>query len=296
MTALDDIFDLQDRVASSVVGAIEPRLRLSEIERSSRKPTASLDAYDLYLRALAQTYRHTKEAFDAAVALLRQALAIDPDYAPAAAMLGFCQVQAQGQGQALSDTDITADNRLARQAVAAARDDADTMWQAAWTLFRLAGETAMALAVLDRAVTLNQNAALAWVCKGWVHAYRNQPEPAIEALRRGLRLSPFDPLGHYFSTGIAIAHLAARRFDEAIEWAERGSHDQPRYIIPIRTKVVALAHLGRLDEARDEVGRLLAISPGRTIAAERAWIAPSYAPEIVELHVAGLRLAGLPEK
>ena len=105
--ALDDIFDLQDRVASSVVGAIEPRLRLSEIERASRKPTESLDAYDLYLRALAQVYRFTEEGFHEAVVLARQALAIDPSYAPAAASVGRCRgwQRAQGWG-AVSDDDI----------------------------------------------------------------------------------------------------------------------------------------------------------------------------------------------
>ena len=96
--ALDDIFELQDQVASSVVGAIEPRLRLSEIERASRKPTASLSAYDFYLRALAQLHRYTEEGFDEAVVLLRQALGVDASYAPAAAMVGWCHVLQRTQG------------------------------------------------------------------------------------------------------------------------------------------------------------------------------------------------------
>ena len=86
--ALDDIFELQDQVASNVAGAIEPKLRQSEIERASRKPAANLTAYDLYLRALAQSYRYTEEGLAEAVVLARQALAIDPSYAPAAAMVG----------------------------------------------------------------------------------------------------------------------------------------------------------------------------------------------------------------
>ena len=90
--ALDDVFELQDEIASSVIGAIEPRLRQSEIERASRKPTASLDAYDLYLRALAQLYRYTEEGLAGALTLLRQALAMDPLYAPAAALVGWCRV------------------------------------------------------------------------------------------------------------------------------------------------------------------------------------------------------------
>ena len=293
--ALDDIFDLQDRVASSVVGAIEPRLRLSEIERASRKPTERLDAYDLYLRALAQFYRYTEEGFDEAVALALQALAIDPSYAPAAALVGWCRFlqRAQGWG-AVADDDVAEGVRLARQALEAARDDPDTMWQAAWTLFTLAGEAVMAAALVDRALTLNPNAALAWTGKGWIHALRNQPEAAIEAFDRALRLSPFDPLGFHNTAGLALAHLAARRFEQAIEWADRALHDQPRFIAAIRIKIVANAHLGRLDEARAELGQMLAIYPGFTIAEWRKLWA-SFAPELAEVYVAGLRLVGVPE-
>jgi tetratricopeptide (TPR) repeat protein len=184
---------------------------------------------------------------------------------------------------------------LARQALEAARDDPDTMWQSRWTLFVLAGEAAMAAAVVDRAVTLNPNAALAWTVKGWIHALRNQPAAAIEAFERALRLSPFDPLGYYNAVGLAIAHLVARRFEPAIEWAERALHDQPRVATAIRVKIVANAHLGRLDEARAELGRVLAIDPKLTIAAMRVLFV-SAAPEFVELYVTGLRLAGLPEE
>ena len=294
--ALDDIFELQDQVASSVAGAIEPRLRLSEIERASRKPPESLSAYDLYLRALACVHRHTEASFAEAVALLGQALAIDPSYAPAAAMLSWCRTQQRPYGKGvLSDADLSATVLLARQALETARDDPDTIWQAAWALFRFAGETAMALAVLDRAVTINPNAALAWACKGWLHARREQPEAAIEALGQALRLSPFDPLGYLFAAGLAEAHMAARRFEQAIEWADRALHDQPRFHGSIRLKIVANAHLGRLDEARAELARYHANDPGLTIAGWRAALAPSIAPELLELYCTGLRLAGLPE-
>ena len=171
---LDDIFALQDQVASNVAGAIEPKLRQSEIERASRKPTANLTAYDLYLRALAQSYRVTEEGFAEAVVLARRALAIDPSYAPAAAMVGWCRAQQRVQGWgALSADEIGEACRLARQALEAERDDAETIWQAAWTLFLLAGEAAMAAAALDRALALNPNAAHAWMTRGAIHAYRN---------------------------------------------------------------------------------------------------------------------------
>jgi TolB-like protein/class 3 adenylate cyclase len=294
--ALDDIFELQDQVASSVAGAIEPRLRQSEIERASRKPTASLSAYDLYLRALAQIYRYSKEGFAEAVALLKRALAIDPSYAPAAAMVGWCQVVQRFQGWGELSADDAADIvRLAQQALEAAGDDSNTMWPAAFTLFHLAGDVAKAAAVLDRALTLNPNAADAWTIKGFIHATRNQPEAAIEAFDRALCLSPFDPLAYWRACGLALAHLAARRFRQAIEWADRSLHDQPRAMPAIRVKAIANAHLGCLREARSALDQLLAIDPRLTIANYRALIAPSYEPELLDLVVAGLRLAGLPE-
>jgi tetratricopeptide (TPR) repeat protein len=293
---LDDIFDLQDRVASSVVGAIEPRLRQSEMERASRKPTESLAAYDLYLRALAQVYRFTAEGFGEAVVLARQALAIDPSYAPAAALLGWCRALQRTQGWgAVSDADVAEGVRLARQALEGARDDPDTMWQAAMPLSLFAGETAMAMAVVDRALTLNPNAAAAWMARGFLHALSNHPEASIEAIDRAQRLSPFDPLDFWSAVSVAIAHLAARRFEEAIEWAERALHSQPRLATALRVEIVANAHLGRLDEARAELGRMLAMDPGLTIPRYRMFLGLQTAPEVFELLVTGLRLAGLPE-
>jgi adenylate cyclase len=293
--ALDDIFDLQDLVASNVAGAIEPRLRQSEIERATRKPTESLTAYDLYLRALARSYRYTREDLAEAVVLARQALAIDPSYAPAAALVGRCRGQQRMQGWgALSTNDIAEACRLAREALEAERDDAETIWQAAWTLFLFAGDAAMAAAALDRALALNPNAAHAWSARGIIHAARNQPAAAIEAVERALRLSPFDPYAFVYATNTAIAHFVARRFEQAIEWADRALHDQPRLVTAMRVKVAANAHLGHLDEAGAELSRVLTINPKLTIAGFREY-GHFLAPEVLELFVTGLRLAGLAE-
>jgi len=152
----------------------------------------------------------------------------------------------------------------------------------------------MAAAALDRALALNPNAAHAWLMRGLIHAVRNQPEAAIEAIERARRLSPFDPYTFLYDLYIALAHFAARRFEQAIEWAERALHEQPRMVAAMRTKVAADAHLGRLDEARAELRRLLAIDPKLTIAGYREY-AHFAAPEVLELLVTGLRLAGLPE-
>ena len=108
-------------------------------------------------------------------------------------------------------------------------------------------------------------------------------------------MSPFDPYVAFFAANIAIAHVAARRFEQAIEWADRALHDQPRLANAMRVRVVALAHLCRLDEARAGLSRVLAIDPKLTVAGYREY-AHFFAPELLELYVAGLRLAGLPEE
>jgi adenylate cyclase len=168
--ALDDIFELQDQVASSVVGAIEPKLRTAEIERASRKPTERLDAWDLYLRALAQVQKFTQPGREAAVALLKKVLAVDPSYAPAAAAIGWCRVAEAALGSPDSASEIAEAVRLATQVVETGKDQPDALWMAAYTVSFFAGAYATATGMTDHALTLNPNSANAWCIRGWVAA------------------------------------------------------------------------------------------------------------------------------
>jgi adenylate cyclase len=154
--ALDDIFELQDQVASSVVGAIEPKLFQSEIERAMRKPTESLDAYDLYLRALAEFYQWTGSSLRLAIALAKRALAVDPAYAPAAALIGGGVVALSLQSWAsASEVERAEAVRLARLAIETGKDDPDALAWAANTISLFAGDHDTAAAALDRALILN---------------------------------------------------------------------------------------------------------------------------------------------
>jgi len=295
--ALEDIFELQDEVASHVVGAIEPKLRQSEIERTARKPTESLDAYDLYLRALAEFHKFTEHSMHEAIALLSRALAIDPSYAPAAAMISWCRTfqRLQGWGP-LSDAEVVEAVHLARQAIEAGKDDPDALWMAANTVSFFAGDHAAASGAIDRALALNPNSAHACFASGWLSYRQNRPGRAVEAFERGMRLSPLDPLGYLFTAGLAAVHVMAERYEEAIEWADRSLRDLPRYESAIRNRLVACAHLGRIEEARDGLDRLLEITPWLTIARYKALYTITHPPELIDLHVEGLRKAGLPEK
>jgi adenylate cyclase len=137
--ALDDVFELQDQVASSVAGAIEPKLRQSEIERTSRKPTDSLTAYDLYLRALALSHQSTPEILGEAVVVLRKAMEIDPSYAPAAALSAFCFSWWHAETRA-ERPQVDEVVRLAKRTIATATDDPEVLWMVGWSLAYLAAE------------------------------------------------------------------------------------------------------------------------------------------------------------
>jgi TolB-like protein len=295
--ALDDIFALQDQVASSVAGAIEPQLRLSEIARTARKPLNRLDVYDLYLRALAQYYRYSEAGFAEAIVLARQVLALDPSHPQAAAFIGYCRTLQRVMGWgAVSEPDIADALQLSRQAVQTGRDDPDTQWMAGAAILLLAGDIPACVAAIDRARALNPNSAWAWYLSGLVLSSRN-PNQAIEAAQRAMRLSPFDPLAGLFSIPLVVAHLTLRQFGEALQWAEHGVHAQPRNIVPLRFKLVCLAHLERVNETRECLERVLEVQPGLTIAGWKASYAASslWSPDFFHLYEDGLRKAGLPE-
>jgi TolB-like protein len=295
--ALDDIFELQDQVASSVVGAIEPRLRQSEIERAVRKPTESLDAYDLYLRALALRDTHTDDAVREALALLKRALAIDPQYAPAAALIGWTLIHQTSHGRTrLSDADRVEAVAFAKHALAVQKDDPDTLWMAATTLAIFAGEHAVAAAAIERALMLNPNSAHSWMARGWVYCNNLGQPSAIEACERAMRLSPLDRHRRNFTTGIARAHMVAGRYEEAVEWAELTLREEPGYRAALITKTIACARLNRTEEAGAALSQLLKAQPGLTIARYRSIWERSFCPELLAISLDGLRKAGLPEE
>jgi adenylate cyclase len=295
--AFNDIFELQDRMASNVVGAIEPRLRLCEIERAIRKPTERLDAYDLYLRALTQSQKFTDEGMSDAIAFLERALVIDPSYAPAAAMIGRCRFLqfVQGWG-ALSDGEIREGMRLARQALEVGKDDPETLCMAGFTLSIFAGEHATATTAVQRAFSLNPNSVHAWMTSGWNSAFLNRPGSAVDALQHAMRLSPLDPFGYLFAAGLAFAHAVAHRYDEAIEWAERSLQLQPGFVILTRLGTALNAYLDRAEETHEWLGRLLVLQPGLTIAKYKAAAEVWFSEEFLTWYLAGLRKAGLPEE
>jgi adenylate cyclase len=294
--ALDDIFELQDQVASGVVGAIEPKLRQSEIERATRKPTESLDAYDLYLRAMAAFHQLTSESVENAVRQLERALEIDPSYAPAAGLAARCRIYQVSQGWARRTPELEAVVvRLARRAIDTGKDDPDALYMAGQAIAQYSGDHKAGAAAVERALVLNPNAAHAWNQRGWVHLFLDEADPAIAAFERASRLSPLDPLGWWIKGGLARAHLTAGRYEEAMRWVDQTILEHPRWTPALWTKVVLCELMERHNEACEALKPLLEVWPGFTIEAFTSYAKLHYTPRLRAIYVEALRKVGLPE-
>jgi hypothetical protein len=247
---VDDIFEFQDLVASGVVGAIEPQLRVVEAERAVRKPTDSLDAYDLYWRAQAQAFKRTSEGLVESIRLARLALDLDPSYGPAMSRLALSRgMQRHRNWIPPAGPEVEEGIAMARRAIAAAGHDPWVLDFAGLALAQLAGDTDAALSALDRAIVLNPNFAIAFGHRALVLAYLNRPEEAIRSGRQAMRLSPLDPVMFAFYQALALAELAAGRYEAGLSWAEQALRENSG-MPAFRLKLSLCGHLGRVDDAR----------------------------------------------
>jgi TolB-like protein len=292
---LDDIFELQDQVASSVAGAIEPKLRRAEAERAGRKPTESLDAYDLYLRALAQNYKRTREGMAEAVRLAQLALERDPDYGPAMSLIAVSRgMQQLRHWIPHSGPEAEEGVRLARQSIIAGGEDPTTLGAGGLALSHLTGDNIAALSAVDHAIGLNPNYANGFGIRALILAYLNRPEEAILSAHQAMRLSPLDPGMFGFCSALALAHLELGRYEEGLRWAEESL--RANIGIPgMRQKLSLCGHLGRRDAAEECLRQLREIHPEVTIAGISRGLPKGYSPELTAHFLEGLRKAGVPE-
>ncbi len=292
---LDDVFDLQDQIAISIVGAIASQLERAEIERARRKPTGNLSAYDNYLRAMPHLHRGTREAIDEALPLFHKATELDPEFASAHAMAAWCIFWRKVNGWMTDPAQEIAEGvRLARLAIELGKDDAVALTRGGHALAHLAGELDGAIMLVDRALVLNPNLASAWFLGGFLRTERGDPDAAIEFFTRAMRFSPRDPEMFRMQAGMALSHLFAGRFDLASSWAEQAFRQSPSFLVLVAIVAASHALAGRPEQARDAVEHLLRLHPGFRVSSIEGWI-PIRRPEHLARFMAGLRLAGLPE-
>jgi TolB-like protein/class 3 adenylate cyclase len=283
--SLEDVFELQDQVASSVAGVIEPALQAAETARSAGRPTDDLTAYDLHLRASAMV-RSSKRRIPEALCLLEQAIARDPRYGPALAWAAGCCYRllfdARSEDPAadrLKGTDF------ARRALEVAGDDPGILAHAAYALAYFGEDIGAMMTLVDRALVLNPNFAGGWHISGTLRLWAGQPDIAIEHAELSLRLSPRARVGSSLLL-IGAAHFFGRRFDEAVPKLLLAIHEDPSDPTSYRDLAACYAHMGRLDDAREIVARLRAIT---------SVVIPNASPlrnaEHRELFLSGLRLA-----
>ncbi|MFZ5675876.1 MAG: winged helix-turn-helix domain-containing tetratricopeptide repeat protein [Pseudomonadota bacterium] len=290
---LEDIFELQDEIAASVAGAIAPQMELAEIERAKSKPTASLNAYDCYLRGVAHVHRGTQDAIAEALSLFRRSIELDPDFAAAHAMAAWSYFWRKiNGGMADRASEIAEGERLARRAVELGRDDAVALTRGGHALAHLAGDLESGIALLDRAVFLNPNLASAWFLGGFLRTWHGECDEAIGHFERAMRLSPVDPELYRMQAGIAMAHLFAGRIEAASAWAERSYGNLPSFLMVVALIAATRALGGRQKEARRAVDEMRKLDPALRISNIGDWL-PISRPEHLAIFADGLKKAGL---
>jgi len=282
---IEDVFELQDKVASNVAGVIEPALQAAETARSAGRPTADLTAYDLYLRAYAMFWSSNTRVPEA-LRLLEQAIARDPHYGPALAWAArCCNRLVQTDRSEDRDADRVKGIEFARRALEVAADDPGTLTAAAEALAWFGEDIGAMMGLVDRALALNPNYAYGWLVSGALRMYAGQQDIAIEHIEAALRLSPRARVGPSHLM-IGFAHFLSRRFDQAAPKLLLAIQEDPGWTQPYRYLAACYAHMGRLDDAREIVARLRTITPVVVPP-----LVPFRNPEHRELYLSGLRLA-----
>jgi TolB-like protein/tetratricopeptide (TPR) repeat protein len=288
---LGDIFALQDEMTASVVGALVPNIQKAEIRRTRDKPPESLDAYDLYLRGLAAFFVWTPEGTDQALQFFERALLLDPNFVPAIIMIENCWGFRLVHGWPLREA-LAQSIRYARLAVQLDRENAEALAILARRTPWIRHDYEEAMALADRAVSINPNSSFAWIHSGFAFGYSGQPEKALVHFERALRLSPRDPRAHDGLCGMAVALIQLARDVEATAVARRAIQQNQDFAASWRALAAALALSGHLDEATNAISRVNELDP--TCSLESMSHRVGYSEKARARLFEGWRRAGMP--
>jgi adenylate cyclase len=293
--ALEDVFELQDQVAASVVGAIAPSVSQAEIERAKRKPTSSLDAYDYYLRALAAHWQYTRDATDQAVGLYEQAIALDPQFAPAhsalAAVLNLRNIFGWSADPAADASRAIAH---AKSALRLGRQDAGVMARSAAVLFNCGDEVELADSLLDEAIRLDPNGLVGWLWGGWAKTSLGDHQAAIDYHQRALRLSPLDNRIFFAQAGLAYAYFFLGNYEEGLKCAADALRHHPDFVPALRAAMACNALGGNIETAQKLWRQVALLSPTDRVSETRKRLWLRREQDLEKLQQA-YRLAGMPE-
>jgi adenylate cyclase len=293
--SLEDMFELQDYVTTSVVGAIAPKLDQAEMDRAKRKPSAHLDAYDCFLRGKAHLYDRTRESTEEALRLFYRAIELDPNFATPYGMAAGCYSTRKQQGWIVDEEWEQAENtRLALRVSALGQDDALALCLAGYSLVWVNREYDAGTAMVDRALAINQSLAAGWANRGAISLFLGQPDAAQEQLGHALRLNPLDPETYRAEGAMAFAYLFQGKYDDALKWATKALVHRPTFYVALWASAIANALVGKIDEAQKFMPQIRLVHPSMRISNFKDYI-PTRRPEDMERMIEGLRLAGLPE-
>ena len=292
---LKNIFELQDRVTTKVVGAIAPKLNQAEIKRAKRKSVQSLDAYDCFLRGLAHSYVVTRDTQEEAARLIYRAIQLDPDFSTPYGLATALYTIRKAQGWVVdSPSEESEVRRLASHVSVIGSDDALALSWTGFSLVYVCLEFDTGAALIDQALSVNQNLAQGWANRALVSTMLGEHDIAIEHVSRVFRLSPIDPELFRSQVTMAFAHLCLGRYAEASHWAMKALACQPNFAPAMRVATAAHALAGNLAEARRILGQLCRLDSTLTQSSYRSKTF-FRRTEDIERFVEGFRLAGLPE-
>jgi adenylate cyclase len=291
--AIEDFFDLEDRITEQVAGALQPSIRIAEIERSRRKRPQDLGSYDFTMRAMPHVWALEKDESARALELLEKALAIDPEYPLALSLAGWCHAQRSVYNWA---DDIAGSQAMARSLAERAAEmsgDDPVILAVLGAVHTFVRNHGTARVLLERAVTLDPNAAWAWSRLGWIENYADQPQKAISNFERALRLSPIDPMNFNNYVGIGSAHEVAQEYDDAAAFYRRALEERPNASWIYRNLASVLSGAGRADEAKQAFAVMMLTYPDLTVSKLKQ--AMVFSPTVLNRMADNLRKLGLPD-
>ncbi len=292
--ALEEVFDLQDRIAAAVAGRLPLTIEQAEIARLRSKPTSSLGAYDSFLLAMKELHRSTRDSVAAALGHYYRAIELDPAFAEPYAWASIAYSRRkQGRWMADLHRESAEGIRLARFGAELRPDSALTLGSAGFALAFLGGDTAAGIDFTDRALALNPNDALTWHGSGWIRCYNGDHELAIEHIERAERLSPLDPQTSQFQLAKCMAHYCAGRYESAAAIAQSVVKRHPDLVPGLIHLARSSAMAGRSDEARRAMARVLELNPNVSVG-NLVGISVMRRREDAERLREGDRLAGMP--